>query len=67
MYKKVLVPLDGSEFSETIMNHVKAVATGCAVPEVILLTVIEPFAGQPYPVSDEWLGKLRKEDPRAGL
>lgn len=42
MYKKILVPLDGSEFSECILSHVKAVATGCQVPEVMLLYVVEP-------------------------
>jgi nucleotide-binding universal stress UspA family protein len=41
MYKKILVPLDGSEFSARILPHVKAVATGCKVPKVILLMVEE--------------------------
>jgi nucleotide-binding universal stress UspA family protein len=41
MYKKILVPLDGSEFSARILPHVKAIATGCKVAEVILLMVEE--------------------------
>ncbi len=43
MYKKILAPLDGSEFSECSLAHVIAVATGCNVPEVILLRVVEPL------------------------
>ena len=43
MYKKVLVPLDGSKLSESILSHVVAIATGCQVPEVILLRVREPL------------------------
>jgi nucleotide-binding universal stress UspA family protein len=42
MYKKILVPLDGSEFAGSSLDHVKAIATGCHVPEVILMSVMEP-------------------------
>ncbi|MFH1638708.1 MAG: universal stress protein [Chloroflexota bacterium] len=42
MYKKILVPLDGSEFSECSLEHVRAITRGDHVPEVILLRVIEP-------------------------
>ncbi|MFC2045727.1 universal stress protein [Chloroflexota bacterium] len=41
MYKKILVPLDGSDLAECTLGHVKAIATGCHVPEVVLLKVIE--------------------------
>jgi nucleotide-binding universal stress UspA family protein len=43
MYKKILAPLDGSEFGECGLSHVKAIASGCQVPEVVLLHVIEPI------------------------
>ena len=43
MYKKILVPLDGSELAECILPHVKEIAKSCAVKEVILLDVVEPF------------------------
>ncbi len=46
MYSKILVPLDGSELSECSLPHVKAIARGCNVPEVILLRVIEPIFNQ---------------------
>lgn len=41
MYKKILVPLDGSELSESILEHVITIARSCQVPEMVLLTVIE--------------------------
>jgi nucleotide-binding universal stress UspA family protein len=43
MYKKVLVPLDGSAFSEFSLDHVKTIAGGCGVSEVILFRVIVPI------------------------
>ncbi|OGO40015.1 MAG: hypothetical protein A2147_05025 [Chloroflexi bacterium RBG_16_57_8] len=43
MYRKILAPLDGSEFSECALAHVKAIAAGCEVPEVVLLRVVEPI------------------------
>jgi len=42
MYKKVLVPLDGSEFSECGLEHTKIIAIACNCPEVVFLRVIEP-------------------------
>ncbi len=41
MYKKILVPLDGSEFGECSLFHVKAIAPNCNAEKIILLTVIE--------------------------
>ncbi len=43
MYRKILAPLDGSELSECSLEHVKVIAQGCQVPEVILLRVVEPI------------------------
>jgi nucleotide-binding universal stress UspA family protein len=48
MYKKILVPLDGSEMAECSLEHLKEVALGCHVPEVVLLTVIEPIEAATY-------------------
>jgi nucleotide-binding universal stress UspA family protein len=48
MYKKMLVPLDGSEFSECVLDHVRAIAKGCQVPEVVLLGAAEPVTHQVY-------------------
>lgn len=43
MYKKILVPLDGSELSISILDHVIAIASDCRVPEVVLMRVREPL------------------------
>jgi len=43
MYRKILAPLDGSEFSECTLGHLRAVAKGCQNPEVVLLYVVEPY------------------------
>ena len=53
MYKKILAPLDGSEFSECSLEHVRTVATGCQVPEVILLRVVEPVR-ETYELGEDW-------------
>jgi len=43
MYKKILVPLDGSELSEAVLDHVVTIAKGCQVLEVILIRIREPL------------------------
>ena len=42
MYNRILVPLDGSKNAECTLGHVKDIASGCGVSEVVLLTVTEP-------------------------
>ena len=48
MYQKVLVPLDGSKLAECVVEHVKSIATGCQVPTVVLLQVVEPIGLRGY-------------------
>jgi len=48
MYNKILVPLDGSELAECTLSHLKAIALGCHVSDVVLLRVIEPLPSQTY-------------------
>ena len=46
MYKRILVPLDGSKEAEHALPHVKTAATGYDPPaKVILFSAIEPFLG----------------------
>jgi nucleotide-binding universal stress UspA family protein len=40
MYKKILVPLDGSELAECALNHVKKLFQGGSVGEVVLLNTV---------------------------
>jgi len=48
MYKKVLVPLDGSKLAECVLPHLETIAAGCNVQNIYFLRVVKPF----YPVSD---------------
>ena len=40
MYKKVLVPLDGSELAECSLSHVKALVNEGLIGEVILINIV---------------------------
>jgi nucleotide-binding universal stress UspA family protein len=46
MYKKVMVPLDGSNLAETALPHLEAIAGGCSIPEVLLVSVTEKQTGR---------------------
>jgi nucleotide-binding universal stress UspA family protein len=43
LYRKILVPMDGSGFSEVSVEHAKALAIGCSAKEVVLMGVVEPI------------------------
>jgi len=45
MYKKILVPLDGSKLAECAIPHVEELAKGCGTEEVILVSVTERVKG----------------------
>jgi len=58
VYRKMLVPLDGSELAECVLPHVKAIAAGGGETQVILLRVVEPLpAGTPPAVDFEVVQK----------
>ena len=59
MFKKMLVPLDGSSFSEICLEQAKAIAKGCSVPEVILFKVVEPVPGYAG-VGEDWQAESEK-------
>jgi nucleotide-binding universal stress UspA family protein len=61
MYNKILVPLDGSILAETVLGQAKGLAAGCVVPQMVLLSVIEPFKEQPYRRGDDWVERIQKE------
>jgi len=46
MYKKILVPLDGSKLAECALPHAEKLAKGCDTEEVILVSVTERVRGQ---------------------
>ena len=43
MYKKVLVPLDGSKLAECVLPHVEALAKGCQAAAIHFVQVYAPF------------------------
>ncbi len=43
MYRKILVPLDGSKLAECALEHVRAIAKGCGAQEVVLIRAINPI------------------------
>ena len=45
MYKKILVPLDGSKLAECALPHVEVLGKGCDTEEVILISVTERVQG----------------------
>ncbi len=61
MFKKVLVPLDGSAYSESILEHLEMMAASCGSPEIILLTVIEPYSPESYIVPENILEEAHKK------
>jgi len=42
MYKKIMVPLDGSELAECVLPHVEAFIKGFNISDLILVRVVEP-------------------------
>jgi nucleotide-binding universal stress UspA family protein len=61
MYKKIVVPLDGSAFSECSLPHAQAIASGCQVPSVVLLRVIEPLSSETISALAQAGGDLLRE------
>lgn len=46
MYRRIVVPLDGSKLAECVLPHVESIAKGCGVEEVILVSVTERIAAR---------------------
>jgi nucleotide-binding universal stress UspA family protein len=42
MYKKIMVPLDGSELAECVLPHLEAVARGCQIATIVIVRVVDP-------------------------
>jgi nucleotide-binding universal stress UspA family protein len=51
MYKKILVPLDGSKLAESALPHAETLAKGCGTEELILVSVTERVPGY-RPIED---------------
>jgi nucleotide-binding universal stress UspA family protein len=74
MYKKIMVPLDGSKLAESVLPHVEAIAKGTNAEEVILASVTErvpsyrPVTDYSQPTEEELVpeavGKMEKQAQR---
>ena len=42
MYKKIMVPLDGSELAECVLPHVEGFITNCQVSTIIFVRAVKP-------------------------
>ena len=63
MYKKIMIPLDGSELAECVLPHVEAFIKGFNTSDVILVRVVEPeraYHGE-YPITPDLLEKRESE------
>jgi nucleotide-binding universal stress UspA family protein len=63
MYKKIMVPLDGSELAECVLPHVEAFIEGCHVKHFVFVRVVEPatvFYSGDYPMSPDLLKEKEK-------
>lgn len=61
MYKKIMVPLDGSELAECVLPHVQSFISGCQVDTIVLVRVVEPSPASykgAYVTSAEDLAKI---------
>ena len=43
MYKKIMVPLDGSELAECVLPHVEVIAKAAGVRNVLFVRAVEPL------------------------
>ena len=63
MYKKIMIPLDGSELAECVLPHVEAFIKGFNASDVILVRVVEherSYQGE-YTIPSEMLAKRESE------
>jgi nucleotide-binding universal stress UspA family protein len=44
MYKKIMVPLDGSKLAECVFPHLETIVKGCKAAEVIIVEAVEPLS-----------------------
>lgn len=63
MFKRILVPLDGSKLAECALPYVEELAKGCDVEEIVLISVTERVRAQARAPEARELYHAR-EDPR---
>jgi nucleotide-binding universal stress UspA family protein len=61
MYKKIMVPVDGSKLAECVLPHVESVVKGCNSPNIVFVRVIEPTL-EPYGASTDGAVIISEKD-----
>jgi nucleotide-binding universal stress UspA family protein len=64
MYKKIMVPLDGSDLAECVFPHLAALAEGGQVKNIVFVRVVEPFH-QPtgdFVIDQKQIAKIETEN-----
>jgi nucleotide-binding universal stress UspA family protein len=68
MYKKIMVPLDGSKLAECVLPHAEALAKWGRVQTIMFVRVVEPVK-QPnvgeYVLSEQEIAKINAEQKAA--
>jgi len=65
MYKKILVPLDGSKLAECVLPHVQALVEGCRVGKIVFMRVVDPI--KPIVVADGMMSVKEMERITASM
>ena len=55
MFKKIMVPLDGSELAECVLPYLQAMTEAKGVQTVVFVRVVEPFSLTPVRGETGWL------------
>jgi nucleotide-binding universal stress UspA family protein len=63
MYKKILVPLDGSELAECVLPHVESIAKGCGVESVVFMRVLDTYMPS---AAYAYIGKSQSQEIEKG-
>ena len=61
MYKKIMVPMDGSELAECVLAHVQTMAEARGVQTVVFVRVVEPFSLTPVRGETGWFTEEEME------
>ncbi len=64
MYKKILVPLDGSTLAELALANAVLIAASSQLTELVIIYVVKPFKDLAHWVSDDIAQKMEQEAVR---
>jgi nucleotide-binding universal stress UspA family protein len=67
MYKRILVPLDGSKLAECALPHAEELAKSCPAEEVMLISVTERVRGHTRDPEDQELYRSSEEPNLGGV